>query len=38
MENYLGTAEQYLFPGIISIRSLGIKQSKVGIDRTYYNG
>ncbi|KAF6233397.1 hypothetical protein HO173_008329 [Letharia columbiana] len=37
MENYLGTREQWLFPGIISIRSIGIKKSNVGVHQTYHN-
>ena len=28
MENYYGTQEQWLFPGLLSIRSVGIQQSK----------
>ena len=31
MENYLDTREQWLFPGFLSIRSIGIKKCNVGI-------
>ncbi|KAF6229876.1 hypothetical protein HO133_004213 [Letharia lupina] len=37
MENYLNTREQWLFSGIISIRSIGIKESNVGVHQTYHN-
>ena len=34
MENYYDTREQWLFPGFLSIRSIGIRKSNVGIQQT----
>ena len=37
MENYLDTREQYLFPAVILIRSIGINPSNAGVHQTYHN-
>lgn len=37
MENYIEMAEWWLFPALLSIRSIGYPKSNVGVHQAYLN-